>query len=182
MPVTDRLGVLGTFCALTPVADADALRAELQRWGDGTGSPFARLAHVHFARFAVIDGLRREVAGQPEDVLQRPLLMFSAFADGDPARLPEAVCDALGEEAHAVWRHCHGYPGDPRTQRHAFLSWLREHRTPATAVFGAYPEATVERVRAALAFRERFRSFAFDLERRRGAQSAFAAFAREGRA
>ena len=181
MPVTDRLHELGTFCALTPVADAASLRGELAGWGDGSDSPFARLAHVHFARFVVIDGLRREVAAQPEDVLERPLLMFSAFADGDPARLPEAVCDALGEQAHAVWRHCHGYPGDPRTQSHAFLDWLRGHRIPAAAVFGAYPEATVERVRAALAFRERFRAFAFDLERRRSAQSAFAAFAREGR-
>lgn len=172
----DRLHALGSFCALTPIADEAALRAELDGWPRGTASPFARLAHVHFARFVVIGELRREVAEQPGDRLERPYLLFSAFADGDPALLPGAVLDALGSEAYAVWRHCSGCPGDPVVLRHAFLRWLGEHRIPATAIFGAYPKATVAQVRGALAFRERFREFAHDLEQRRTAQRHFASF------
>ena len=172
----DRLGQLGTLCALTPLADEGALRAELAAWAT---SPFARLPQTHFARFVVLPGLRRETVAQPVDRLSGPYLMFSAFFDGDPEAWLGALCEAMPAEAEAVWRHCRGFPGGPQQQRHAFVKWLLEHRVPATAVFGAYPDATVQDVRDALAFRERFREFAFDLERRRGAQAAFTSFARD---
>ena len=47
---------------------------------------------------------------------------------------------------------------------------------PATAIFGAYPDASVADVRRALAFRERFREFAFGVEAARTGKRAFAAF------
>ena len=170
----DRLGQLGTFCALAPLADEGAARAELSSW---SSSPFARVPQVHFARFVVLPGLRRETVEHPEDRLSGPYLMFSAFFDGDPERFLDGVCEALPREAEAVWRHCRGFPGGPASHKHAFVKWLVTHRVQATAVFGAYPDATVQDVRDALAFRERFREFAFDLEARRGTQRAFQAFA-----
>jgi hypothetical protein len=149
--VSDRLGQLGTFCTLTPVVDEAALRAELAGWEE---SPYARLEHVHFARFVVIERVAREDAAQPDDRLDRPYLMASAFFDGDP----EAWPDALPDEVVGVFRHCAGWPGPGRR---AFRRWLLAHRVEATAVFGAYPDAPVGRVRAALAFRERFRELAY---------------------
>ena len=172
----DRLRQLGTLCALTPVADEDALRAELAAWPD---SPFARLDRVHFARFVVLPELRRETVGHPVDRLSGPYLMFSSFFDGDPQAFLDALCDLLPDEAEGVWRHCRGFPGGPYMHRHAFQRWLLEHRVPATAVFGAYPDATVHDVRAALTFRERFRGFAFDGAMTRERFAAFAAGERE---
>jgi hypothetical protein len=173
--VTDRVGLLGTFCALTPVADEPALRAELAGWDE---SPFARLPGTHFARFVVLPGLRREHAAQPADALPGPYLMFSAFFDGDQELYLEALCAEIPDAADAVWRHCRGHPGHPGAHGHAFRRWLRAHRVAATQAFAASPEASVADVREALAFRRRFRDFAFARPGSPG-QAAFAAFARE---
>ena len=168
--MSDRLGQLATFCALVPVDDVPALRAELAAWGE---SPFARMEHVHFARFVVIERIEREDASQPDDGLDHPYLMASAFFDGPD----QAWLDALPDEVVGAFRHCRGWPGP---ERRPFQRWLRAHRVEATAVFGAYPDATVADVREALAFRERFREFAFGLESERTARDRFAAFDRGG--
>jgi hypothetical protein len=181
--IPDRLHQLGTFCALTPLRDPDAADAELQSWERGSGSPMARLGFVHFTRFVVLDPLlRRADAAQPAEEELGPYLMFSAFFDGDAHAFLVALCDALPDEAAAVWSHCAGYPGSPRDDGHAFRAWLEEHRVPATAVFGAYPEATLPEVQRALKFRERFREqLAFGLDDQRRMQKAFAEFdAQEG--
>jgi hypothetical protein len=171
--VSDRLEQLGTFCALTPVADEGALRDELASWESGESSPLAQVAGTHFSRFVVLPGVPREEARQPDDGLDQPYLMFSAFFDGEPTVWLDAFCERLADECERVWRHCRGYPG-----RATFRPWLVEHRVTATAVFGAYPEATVDDVRAALAFRRRFREFVVAFEARRDGREAFAAFAR----
>ena len=180
MALNDRLGrSLATFCALLPLADEPAARGELEAWPRGAQSPFAAVPRTHFARFVVVPGLPRQVAAQPADVLGAPYLMLSAFFDGDPDRWLAGLLDSVPDRLGSVLASCTGVPGDPRTQGHAVRAWLAEHRVPATAIFGAYPDASVEDVRAALAFRERFREFAFGLEERRTAKAAFRAFAEE---
>ena len=177
MALNDRLDLLHTFCALVPLTDAAAAQAELARWPMHAGSPFARLPATHFARFVIIPELRRDVSLQPADVLDAPRLMFSAFFDVEPAAYLTALCEAIPDEAHAVLRHCRGCPGHPRDHAAGVRAWLMAHRVAATAIFGAYPGTTVRGVREALAFREAFRRFAFDLEARRSGQARFAAFA-----
>ena len=177
MALNDRLGeTLATFCALVPLEDADGARAAIERWPQGPDSPFARLEAVHFARFVVIPGLERQVADQPADDLASPYLMFSAFFDGERDAFLTALCDELADEADSAWRHCRGYPGHPREHGATVRRWLGEHRVPATAIFGAYPDASVRDVRRALAFRARFREFAFGLEAERSGRDAFARF------
>ena len=181
--MSDRQGELGTFCSLTPVTDVAGVRGALAGWGEREASPLAALRSAHFARFVLLPALRRETATQPADAVPAPLLMFSAFFDGEAAPFLAALCRELPAEAHAVWRHCAGCPGDPAERPHAFRRWLLDHRVPATAMFGAYTEATVPDVRSALAFREALRAFAFDPERQlaggAAAFDAFRAFARE---
>jgi hypothetical protein len=173
--VTDRLGArLGTFCALAPLADPDAARAELERWPAGAASPLAAVPRTHFARFVVLPEPPREVADQPDDPVGGPLLMLSAFCDGDPLAWLDGLCAAVPSELSWVLASCTGAPG-PGGMR----AWLAARRVPAAAIFGAYPDASVEDVRAALAFRERLRAFAFELEERRSGQAAFRAFAEE---
>jgi hypothetical protein len=183
MALNDRLGArLRTFCALLPIEDPGAVRAELARWERGAGSPFARVAPTHFARMVVIDELRRDVAAQPDNEVTAPYLMFSAFFDVEPDAYLEAVCDAMGDELYAVLRHCRGCPGDLRSRGATLRAWLARHNVPATQIFAAYPDASLQDVRDALAFREAFRRFAWDLESRRGAKAAFEAFAAGERA
>ena len=174
--MSDRLGLLGTFCALTPLADADGARAELGGWAPGEDSPLAKVPATHFARFVVLPGPRREGAAQPAEEPAPPSLMFSAFFDGDAALWLEGLCAAMPAETGRVWRHCAGWPGDPARHGHAVRRWLLDHRVPATAVFGAYPDASLAAVREALAFRARFRAFALARPVAPGARDAFLAF------
>ena len=177
MALNDRLGgSLATFCALVPLDDAEAARTEIESWPLRDQSPFTRLEQVHFARFVIVPGLERQVAEQPADDLASPYLVFSVFFDGARDALLTALCDELGDEADRAWRHCRGYPGHPRERGATFRSWLEKHRVPATAIFGAYPDASVRDVRRALEFRRRFREFAFGLEASRTSQSAFDGF------
>ena len=160
MALNDRLGAsLATFCALVPLDDADGARTEIEGWPLRGESPFGRLEQVHFARFVIIPGLERQVADQPADELAAPYLMFSAFFDGERDAFLIALSEELGDEADRAWRHCRGYPGHPREQGATFRSWLDKHRVPATAIFGAYADASLPDIRRALAFRAKFRDF-----------------------
>ena len=178
MALNDRLGAqLRTFCAVVPLDDAEAARTEIEGWPLGEQSPFARLPATHFARFVIIPGLERQVVDQPADDLASPYLMFSAFFDGEHDAYLTALCEQAGDEADRAWRHCRGYPGHPARSGATFRRWLDAHRVPATAIFGAYPDKSVQEVRDALAFRDAFREFASGVESARTGQPAFAAFA-----
>jgi hypothetical protein len=175
--LTDRLGTtLATFCAVVPLDDSKAAKNEIEGWPLGEQSPFARLPATHFARFVIIPGLERQVADQPADDLASPYLMFSAFFDGERDAFLTALCDRLGDEADAAWRHCRGYPGHPREHGATFRAWLEEHRVPATAIFGAYADASLPDIRRALAFRAKFREFAFGVEAARTSRDDFRDF------
>jgi hypothetical protein len=179
MALNDRLGTtLATFCAVVPLDDAEAARTEIESWPQGEQSPFARLPTTHFARFVIIPHLERQAVAQPADDLASPYLMFSAFFDGERDAYLRALCEQLGDEADRAWRHCRGYPGHAARSSATFRRWLGEHRVPATAIFGAYPDQSVEQVRDALAFREAFSEFALGVESARTGQTAFAAFAK----
>jgi hypothetical protein len=171
--LNDRLGgSLATFCAVVPLEDAEGAREAIEAWPLRAESPFGRLPATHFARLVIIPGLVRQVADQPVDELAGPYLMFSAFFDGEPDAYLAALCEQLADEADAAWRHCRGYPGHPAQNGATFRRWLGDHRVPATAIFGAYPDATVGEVRSALEFRAAFRELAFG----GGGKAAFDAF------
>ena len=177
MALNDRLGTsLATFCALVPLVDAGAAREEIESWPRRDDSPFTRLPMVHFARFVIIPGLERQVADQPADDLAAPYLMFSAFFDGERDAFLVALSDALADEADRVWSNCRGYPGHPASSGATFRRWLDDHRVPATAIFGAYADASLPDIRRALAFRAKFREFAFGVEAARTGRDDFRAF------
>jgi hypothetical protein len=172
--LNDRLGEsLATFCCVVPLEDADGARAAVEAWPLHGASPFARLEFVHFARLVVLPPFERQVADQPAEAVTGPSLMFSAFFDGPADALLAALCDALAGEADGAFRHCRGYPGHPASQGATFRRWLLDHRVPATAIFGAYPDASVADVRAALDFRAAFREFAFGPDTSKAAFEAF---------
>ena len=61
-------------------------------------------------------------------------------------------------EADDWWGHCVGYPG--RSDTAAFRSWIKAHQVHTQLFANAYPGATVQDVREALAAREQIVAFA----------------------
>jgi hypothetical protein len=151
------------LCVITRVADGreDALRAHLQSLPKGHSSPLARVEGTHFARWEIVrlrDKHGEEIASLPAH------LLFSSECDGTPKRYARALCEGLGDEAHAIWGNCVGYPGRDRA---ALADYLMQHRVDPGYSVVAYPGASVEHVRACLALRDRVNEFvirARDLE------------------
>lgn len=155
----DSAGSMCTLTAITPVEPGreQALREELAGWGDAQESPMARVPRTHLARFIVIDRL-------PFLELRRHHLLFNAAFDAPWDGYPAAVHEALGDRAERIWGNCAGYPAGAGAAR--FAEWLLEHRIRARAVVAAYPDATLEDVRRALALRHRIGLFARRTQRR----------------
>jgi hypothetical protein len=147
-----------TLTAIAP-GRSEALRERLETLPLGAGSPFARLDHVHFARFVIIDKLA-DLGPPPEvrDTLKNEYLLFSTDFDRPLERFLDAVCEQMPEEADAVWGLCVGYPGT--ADREAFARYMRHNQIETTFPFSAYPDASLPEVREALELRSRFVEFA----------------------
>ena len=143
------------LCVLTPVAEGQeaALRAHLRALPPGPRSPMIRVRGTHYARWAIV---RLEGSdGWPVEN-EPPYLLFAAEFDGERAAYARLLCEKLGHDAHDIWVHCEGYPGEDPEALAAFL--LAHHVEPGYSV-NAYPEATVDDVRDAFALRERLADF-----------------------
>jgi hypothetical protein len=175
-----RSGRSYALALLTPIragAEAD-LAAHLRDLGQGDESPLAKLPHVHFARWVVIDQLRMDWPGAPRrrSRLKSQHLLFTASmtAPAQPhvtpgrksygEQLPESFLHELRAripaDADAVWGHCRGYPGasDPE----GFVSYLARGQLDTSFLHVGYPDVTVKEVQQALATREKLVAFARD--------------------
>jgi hypothetical protein len=143
------------LCALTPVAEGReaALRAHLRALPPGPRSPLIRVPGTHYARWSIVRLESRD--GWPIET-EPPYLLFAAEFDGEREPYTRRLCQTLGYDAHDVWMHCAGYPGPSPDALAAFL--LAHHVEPGYSV-AAYPDATVDEVRAAFALRERLADF-----------------------
>ena len=141
---------------LTPVADGRAaeLRDHLRSLPQGQGSPLGRVEGTHFARWQVV---RLEGSdGEELDTLP-PLLVFASEHDGTADEYVARLCESLDRDAHAIWAHCDGYPGEAPG---ALERYLLDHRVRPGYSVVAYPGVTVAEVRASLALRDRLDEFA----------------------
>ena len=125
----------------------------------GRSSPFARSAHTHFARWAVIDqpafngrdpgnalaqaiGKTDLLAHGPVDRLTRAWLLLAIDCDATDAPdhgLGEYLArlwDVMGEELRAVYRHCHGFGAV--TDREGFARYIRRCEVETTMPFNDY--------------------------------------------
>jgi hypothetical protein len=156
-----RVGQAYTFMTLTAIVPGrtEELREYVESLPLGGESPFARLEHVHFARFVIIPQLV-DLGPPPEerDMLKNEYLLFSTDFDSPLERFLDAVCEAMPDEADAVWGHCVGYPGT--ADREAFHRYMRHNQIETTFPYSAYPDASLPEVRDALALRSRFVEFA----------------------
>jgi hypothetical protein len=145
----------GGLCVLAPVAAGreDALRTHLRALPPGPRSPMIRVVGTHYARWAIVRLEDRD--GWPLES-EPPYLLFAAEFDGERDGYARRLCERLAHDAHDIWMHCEGYPGPDDDALAAFL--LAHHVPPGYSV-NAYPDATVDRVRAAFALRERLADF-----------------------
>jgi hypothetical protein len=137
---------------LVPIrpGEENRLRAVLQRIGNDiagdslqhTARPHIRFpasAHIHFARFAIID--------DPDRGPSRRRLLYSSNYDGT---LADHVAElaALTTDMNAIWACCDGYDS-PDT----FLALVRKYALPFGAFFVAFRDDTVGTIRKRVADR-----------------------------
>ncbi len=145
--MADACGQARTLAVLTPIARGreQALREVLERLPVGEQSPLARLPATHFARFVIVPDL-----GSAR-------LLFSSTFDAGGRDYLEEICTRIPAEADAIWAHCADYPG--ADDRKAFVGYMEQHRMKANLFVAAYPDATLDEVREALAARRRLSAF-----------------------
>jgi hypothetical protein len=154
--VSNRSGQAYAFMAMTPILDGHEreLREYLERFEQQT-SPFAALAQTHFARWVIIRDWVNSRAQPRRDHLGCPYLIFTSNLHGPIDGYLDALCDL--RQAQAIWSHCIGCP-QPATGA-ALKAYLLHNQIDTGFFVAAYPDASVEQVRASLALRERLIAF-----------------------
>lgn len=146
------------FAALMPVIPGHEQPLRTQLRSLRHGSPFARIAGVHYARWVLIPQLPYDGYPQKPDVLSCHYLLFSSCADETPLTdYLDVLRDGLGDGADAVWSHCAGYRGPGDLPRYLLHNQLHQN-----AVFVQPPGATVARIKDALTLHERLLRFVLD--------------------
>ena len=171
-PVTGH-NVLGRAYALTvmtPIVAGHeiALRAQLRSLPSAAESPFARVPSTHFARWVIIPQPAFQGPPMRPDPFKSEYLVFTSSFDGDLGSYLGDLCLLMGDRADQVWSHCVGYPGsaDPW----AFARYLRHNQVNTDVFFAAYPDATVDQIRASLARRDQILAFALESQGMDGAE------------
>jgi hypothetical protein len=164
-----RRGDSRVFTALTAIRPGHVgpLGQTLRALPPGEQSPLAKLPHVHFARWVVIDQLKTDWPGSPRRTprLNSAYLLFTASLTvprGGAYRFPQDfigdIHTTMGDVVDEVWGHCMGYPG--RQGRDDFTDYFMTSRVRTGIHHFGYRGATVDEVRRALTLRSRFADFA----------------------
>lgn len=108
-------------------------------------SPVPKVETIHFARWALIDNETR--------------LLFTSNFDDTWDRYLEKFVEVGSRELDAIWSNTKGYPEGGSKDIQAFKDFVAASSYRNTAVYSAYPEATVMQVGSALRARQRFGEF-----------------------
>jgi hypothetical protein len=162
MPLKLTSNTLGGHYALTvmtPIApgEEDGLRAYLEGLEE-QGSPFARLPRTHFGRWVIVPKFVPDPSQRRDEDLGGPWLLFSSTFDGDVDSYLDELGRDLEDEAARIWGSCIGAPQPARGA--ALKPYLLHNQIDTGLFFSAYPDATVQKVRASLEDRERTIAFA----------------------
>jgi hypothetical protein len=161
----DASGQAHALTLLVPVQPqrAAALAQVLAALPAREGSPLARVAGTHFARWVVLDQPVFQGPPQHRDAWRAPRLLFTSNFDGPLEPYLEGLRTGLGEDGDRIFGHCAAYPGSAAPG--AWRAWVLAHRVPSSLFFGAYGERTVPEVRSDLDLRARLIAFALDAQR-----------------
>jgi hypothetical protein len=161
MPVK-RSNVSGQAYALmviTPIVPGEeaALRDYIEGFSQDD-SPLARLAGTHFARWVIVPDFVHDPEQPSEDRLGCEYLVFTSNFDGPLDAYLDALGEELATEARAIWGRCAGCPQEASADE--LKAYLLHNQVDTGFFVAAYPQATVAKVRDALAVRERLIDFA----------------------
>jgi hypothetical protein len=156
----------GTAYSLTVFAriragQEDEVRTHIDSLPMGADSPLARLDMLHFSRLQVFSELVYQGRPQRPDRLEHSHLVFTSSFDGELDPYLDAICERLGRDADAWWRHCEGFPGT--ADRARFRSWIREQQVDS-ALFAVAVTAEVPLIRDSLALRDQVVEFAAEAQ------------------
>jgi hypothetical protein len=157
--MSDRSGRATAFMALTPIRPGSEgeLRSYLEALPQA-GSPLARLAGTHFARWVILDDWVNDSSQPREDHLQSHYLLFTSNFDGPLDPYLDELCVKLAPEAREIWGRCIGCP--PEATGPQLKAYLLHNKIDTGFFVAAYPHATVPQVKAAVAAREQLIAFA----------------------
>jgi hypothetical protein len=156
----NRNGQAYGFQAMTPITPGEehALRAYLEGM-HAKGSPLAKLPRVHMGRFVIIKDFHNDPSwGQKEEHLDLEYLVFTTNHDGDLDSFLDDLCEKLAPEAPEIWGHCVGCPESASGD--ALKTYLKHNQIDCGFFYAAYGEATVPKVKSALAQRDKVIDFA----------------------
>lgn len=159
--MTNVSGQAYGLTVLTPIIPGreENLKQYLESLPYGPEGPLEKTRCTHLARWVIIPQLYYEGAPQKRDTLGSQYLLFESNFDGaDLDQYVAILCREMPQEADKIWGCCVGYPGIANVD--AFRKYIRHNQIDCTFFVAAYPDATVDDVRTALAFRERFTAFA----------------------
>jgi hypothetical protein len=145
--------------ALTPIRTG--AEGELRSYLEAlprAGSPLARLAGTHFARWVILDDWVNDPSQPREDHLQSRYLIFTSNFDGPLDPYLDELCVKLAPEAREIWGRCIGCP--PEASGPQLKAYLLHNKIDTGFFVAAYPHATVPQVKAAVAAREQLIAFA----------------------
>jgi hypothetical protein len=157
--VSNRSGQATAFMALTPIRPGEEpeLRSYLEALPQD-GSPLARLAGTHFARWVILDHWVNDPSQPREDHLDTAYLIFTSNFDGPLEPYLDELCVKLAAEAREIWGRCIGCP--PEATGPQLKAYLLHNQIDTGFFVAAYAHATVPQVKAALAAREQLIAFA----------------------
>lgn len=181
----NRAGQAYGLTLLSPIIGGDdthgrahdaGIRDALRQLGNGGASPFSDTGVTHLARWCVIDDLPFEGIPARVDRLASKYLLFTSCFDGDLEPYVERLRTGMPASLDAIYAHCVSYPGS--RDAGLFYNYVRRCQVKTSFFFGAYPDASLEKVLRAL---EAQRQVARFIEDRQGAppeqlQQAFTAF------
>jgi hypothetical protein len=93
------------------------------------------ISTIHFVRWFVVDDGRR-------------LIMVSDY-DGSWENYIDEFAEMILSGLDAIWETAFGYPPDGARDLPAFKRFLRLHQVPSELFFSAYPNTTVQNIKAA---------------------------------
>jgi hypothetical protein len=148
------------FLAMTPIkpGEEEPLRTYLDGFRDRGERPLEKVAGTHMARFVMVPDFHHDKKWRQrkEEHLAIPTLIFSSNLDGDIDSYLDRLAEGMAEHVAEIWGRCVGGPHDAK----GLKAYLKHNQIDCGFFYAAYGEATVPKVKASLAQRDKLMDFA----------------------
>jgi hypothetical protein len=145
MGVLRTMGKINALTAITKVKQGHgaALRSTLEGLTAANGGKISELGTIHIVRWVLFDDDTR--------------LLFATNFNGDVEDYMRDFAQRAPDGIDAIWGHCEDYPGARDYEK--LRDYILGHAIETTGYYCAYPEATVQEVKTALTWKQKFDAF-----------------------